>query len=78
MLLAYLLRRLILAVDDLAISILSFMIIQLPPGDYVDAYIAQMSASGSASSRQEEAANLRAPVRARPADLRPVPPLDRA
>jgi peptide/nickel transport system permease protein len=42
----YLARRLILAVFTVwAISILSFAIIQLPPGDYVDAYIAQMSAS---------------------------------
>ena len=45
----YLVRRLILALFTIvAISMLSFTIIQLPPGDYVDAYIAQMSASGSA------------------------------
>src|SRR3712207_2240138 len=37
---------------------LSFAIIQLPPGDYVDAYIAQLSATGSAVSKQE-ADNLR-------------------
>src|SRR4029079_7771643 len=43
----------------IAISMLSFMIIKLPPGDYVDAYVAQMSASGSQIS-QEAAANLRA------------------
>ncbi len=56
---AYLVRRLILALFTIvAISILSFAIIQLPPGDYVDAYIAQMSASGSAVS-QQEAQNLR-------------------
>jgi peptide/nickel transport system permease protein len=56
---AYLIRRLILALFTVvAISILSFTIIQLPPGDYVDAYIAQMSASGSAVS-QQEAENLR-------------------
>ena len=37
--LAYLLRRLLLALFTVwAISILSFVIIQLPPGDYVDAY----------------------------------------
>src|SRR5215212_451960 len=55
----YLIRRLILALFTIvAISILSFTIIQLPPGDYVDAYIAQMSASGSAVS-QQEAENLR-------------------
>jgi hypothetical protein len=50
----YLIRRFILALFTVvAISILSFAIIQLPPGDYVDAYIAQMSASGSAVSQQE-------------------------
>jgi len=55
----YLVRRLILALFTIvAISMLSFAIIQLPPGDYVDAYIAQMSASGSAVS-QQEAENLR-------------------
>src|SRR5262245_27935213 len=55
----YLIRRLILALFTVvAISMLSFTIIQLPPGDYVDAYIAQMSASGSAVS-QQEAQNLR-------------------
>ncbi len=57
--LTYLIRRLILAVFTvIAISILSFAIIQLPPGDYVDAYIAQLSATGSAVSAQE-AENLR-------------------
>src|SRR3954451_23282253 len=55
----YLVRRLILALFTIvAISMLSFAIIQLPPGDYVDAYIAQMSASGSVVS-QQEAENLR-------------------
>jgi peptide/nickel transport system permease protein len=57
--LSYLVRRLVLALFTIfAISILSFAIIQLPPGDYVDAYIAQMSASGSLVS-QQEAENLR-------------------
>ncbi len=37
---AYLIRRLILALFTVvAISMLSFAIIQLPPGDYVDADI---------------------------------------
>ena len=49
-LLTYLARRLVLAVFTVcAISVLSFVIIQLPPGDYVTAYIAQMAASGTAS-----------------------------
>jgi peptide/nickel transport system permease protein len=58
--LTYLIRRLFLAVlTIIAISMISFAIIKLPPGDYVDAYVAQMSASGSIVS-QEAAANLRA------------------
>ena len=57
--LTYLVGRLILAALTIAcISVLSFMIIHLPPGDYVDAYIAQLSASGALVSA-EEAANLR-------------------
>jgi peptide/nickel transport system permease protein len=57
--LAYLVRRLILAVLTIwAISVLSFVIIQLPPGDYITSYIAQMSASGGFIS-QEEADALR-------------------
>ncbi|MGH7322244.1 MAG: ABC transporter permease [Candidatus Rokuibacteriota bacterium] len=51
---AYLLRRLILAILTVwAISVLSFVIIQLPPGDYITSYIAQMSATGSFVSEQE-------------------------
>jgi peptide/nickel transport system permease protein len=57
--LGYIIRRLFLAVVTIIfISILSFIIIQLPPGDYVDSYIAQLSASGALVSA-EEAANLR-------------------
>ena len=52
--LAYIVRRLALAVLTVwAISVLSFMIIHLPPGDYVTSYIASMSASGSAVSEGE-------------------------
>ncbi len=36
-----------------AISILSFVIIQLPPGDFATAYIAQLQASGSVVSANE-------------------------
>ena len=57
--LAYLGRRALLAVFTVwAISVLSFAIIQLPPGDYVTSYIAQMASSGSVVS-EEEAQNLR-------------------
>jgi peptide/nickel transport system permease protein len=51
---AYIVRRLMLAVLTVwAISVLSFIIIHLPPGDYVTSYIASMSASGSAVSEGE-------------------------
>lgn len=57
--LGYIGRRLLLAlVTVVAISVLSFAIIQLPPGDYVTSYIAQMATSGSTVSEQE-AINLR-------------------
>jgi peptide/nickel transport system permease protein len=57
--LAYIARRLMLALlTTIAVSMISFAIIQLPPGDYVDAYIAQMMAMGTAVST-DEAANLR-------------------
>jgi peptide/nickel transport system permease protein len=52
--LAYLGRRLVLALLTVwAVSVLSFVVIQLPPGDYISSYIAQMSASGSFVSAQE-------------------------
>jgi peptide/nickel transport system permease protein len=36
-----------------AVSVLSFVVIQLPPGDYITSYIAEMSSSGSFVSQQE-------------------------
>src|SRR2546429_8860842 len=52
--LAYIGRRALLAVFTVwAISVLSFVIIQLPPGDYVTSYIAQMASSGSVVSEEE-------------------------
>src|SRR5437764_5330926 len=57
--LAFIVRRLLLAILTIwVISVLSFAIIQLPPGDFVTAYIAQLSASGASVSAQE-AASLR-------------------
>jgi peptide/nickel transport system permease protein len=57
--LAYIGRRALLAVFTVwAISVLSFAIIQLPPGDYVTSYIAQMASMGSVVS-EEEAQTLR-------------------
>ena len=64
--LIYVARRLALAlVTCVAISVLSFVIIQLPPGDFVDAYIAQLGRRGSSVSAEEAAPC--AAVRARPA-----------
>jgi len=52
--LTYSLQRFGLALVTIwAISVISFVIIQLPPGDFVDAYIANLSASGSVVSQQE-------------------------
>ena len=57
--LAYIGRRVLLAIFTVwAISVLSFAIIQLPPGDYVTSYIAQMASMGSVVT-DEEAQNLR-------------------
>ena len=51
--LTYVVRRLLLALlTTWAISVLAFVIIQLPPGDYITAYIAQMTASGTVVSQQ--------------------------
>jgi peptide/nickel transport system permease protein len=58
--LAYILRRLCIALGTVwVISVVSFAIIQLPPGDYVTSYIAQLMSTGTMVT-QEEAANLRA------------------
>ena len=49
----FLVRRFLLAIVTVwLISVLSFIIIQLPPGDFVDTYIAQMAASGSQVSAE--------------------------
>lgn len=51
---AYIVRRLVLAILTIwAITVVSFVIIQLPPGDYVTSYIASMSASGILVSEAE-------------------------
>ena len=51
---AYIIRRLLYAVLTIwSISVLAFIIIHLPSGDYVTSYIASMSASGSAVSEGE-------------------------
>jgi len=56
---AFIARRAMLAVLTMwAISVFAFIIIQAPPGDFVDTYIANLSASGSVVS-MEEAKSLR-------------------
>ncbi len=58
--LSYLIRRILFALFTCwAISVLAFVIITLPPGDFVDAYISNLSASGSGISA-EQAEQLRA------------------
>jgi peptide/nickel transport system permease protein len=52
--LAYLLRRLGLALITIwAITVVTFIILQLPPGDFVDAYVASASAGGASISAAE-------------------------
>lgn len=52
--LAYLGRRLLLALMTCVfISIATFTIIQLPPGDYITSYVANMASSGSVLTNQE-------------------------
>jgi peptide/nickel transport system permease protein len=59
-LLGYIIRRALFSIVTLfLVSILAFAIIQLPPGDYVDSYIANLQAAGTPVS-QTEAENLRA------------------
>jgi peptide/nickel transport system permease protein len=58
--LAYLIRRILYGLLAIwAVSVLSFVIIQLPPGDYVTSYIAALQARGDVVSA-EEAEALRA------------------
>ena len=55
--LIYVLRRLALAlVTCAAISVLTFIIIRLPPGDFVDAYIGNLAAGGGTVSAEQAAA----------------------
>lgn len=52
--LSYILRRLIYMVPTIIIiSILSFIIIELPPGDYLTSYIVELESQGSAVSKDQ-------------------------
>ena len=60
-LLIFIIRRIILMVPTIIIiSIISFIIIQAPPGDYVTAYIARVQASTNQLLKQEAIEALRA------------------
>jgi peptide/nickel transport system permease protein len=52
--LSYIIRRLLIMIPTLvAISIISFTIIQLPPGDFLTTYVAQREASGESVDQAE-------------------------
>ena len=49
--LTFLIRRVLIAIPTLiAISALVFIIIQLPPGDYLSTYIAELEAQGEGAN----------------------------
>lgn len=51
--LAYILRRVVMLIPVLfAVSIVTFFIIQLPPGDYVTSYVARLRETGEAVDRE--------------------------
>ena len=53
--LGYLIRRVVYAVFAVwAVSIISFFIINLPPGDYVTSYIAQLAIQGKSTREVAE------------------------
>jgi peptide/nickel transport system permease protein len=52
--LVYILRRVVLMIPTLfVISLISFVVIQLPPGDYLSSYVATLRAQGDAVDEQE-------------------------
>ncbi len=66
--LAFIAKRLLWMLPLLvAISFLSFVLIQLPPGDYVTTYIATLAASNEVVD-QNTASRPAQPLRPRPAD----------
>ena len=53
----YIIRRIVLLIPTLfAISVVSFVLIQLPPGDYLTSYVAQLSQQGEQVDRSTLAA----------------------
>jgi len=52
--LAYIIRRVLLMIPTLiAISVIVFIIIEAPPGDYLESYVAELQAQGEAVDQQE-------------------------
>ena len=52
--LSYVIRRLLIMIPTLiSISIIVFIIIQLPPGDYLESYIAELQAQGESVDPQK-------------------------
>ena len=52
--LAFVIRRLLIMIPTLiAISVIVFIIIQLPPGDYLESYIAELQAQGESVDPQK-------------------------
>jgi len=52
--LLYIVRRIVLMIPTLAvISLVAFLIIELPPGSYMDSYIAAVAAGGTQLNREE-------------------------
>ena len=74
--LTYIIRRVLLAIPTLfAISVLSFVVMQLPPGDFLTSYAAILAQQGEGIARRAARAAARG-VRPRPAALRPVLEVD--
>src|SRR5207237_8097830 len=52
--LTYLTQRILIGILTIwAVSVISFVIIQLPPGDFVDTYIAKLESQGTAIGQAE-------------------------
>ena len=52
--LGYILRRILYAIVTLIlVSVVSYAIIELPPGDYLSSYVAQLEQQGSRISQAE-------------------------
>ena len=57
--LEYVVRRILIAIPTLfAISLVSFILIQLPPGDFLTSYAAQLAAQGEAGAVNQQLAAL--------------------